>query len=171
MLLMLHLVLMQRAGGLERAAMPYGALFAAAAHGGHALCYTGCTVVPGALTRPPISPVCCRREKDAEVSSLKQAVAERDVKLKSAKGELLEARLSLQQKDNELKVGRGLGWVCACGVSCPLSARSSASPSCTKQRRGQPAAQPAAAAAAIATTAAHWSSHASPQPKLALPAG
>lgn len=44
------------------------------------------------------------RDKDIEVSSLKQAVAERDVKLKSAKGELLEARMSLQQKDNELKV-------------------------------------------------------------------
>lgn len=44
------------------------------------------------------------REKDVEVSSLKQAVAERDVKLKSAKGELLEARMSLQQKDSELKV-------------------------------------------------------------------
>ena len=48
-----------------------------------------------------------RSEKDAEVSSLKQAVAERDVKLKSAKGELLEARMSLQQKDSELKVGPG----------------------------------------------------------------
>jgi len=44
------------------------------------------------------------RDKDIEVSSLKQAVAERDVKLKSAKGELLEARMSLQQKDSELKV-------------------------------------------------------------------
>lgn len=60
------------------------------------------------LIAPPLrsaSPGC--REKDAEVSSLKQAVAERDVKLKSAKGELLEARMSLQQKDSELKVGAG----------------------------------------------------------------
>lgn len=41
-----------------------------------------------------------------EVSSLKQAVAERDVKLKAAKAELLESRMSLQQKDTELKVRR-----------------------------------------------------------------
>lgn len=56
---------------------------------------------------PAPAPSLARSEKEAEVSGLKQAVAERDVKLKAAKGELLESRMALQQKDSELKVGAG----------------------------------------------------------------
>jgi hypothetical protein len=41
--------------------------------------------------------------KDAEVVSLRQALAERDGKLKAARTDALEARMALQQKDQELK--------------------------------------------------------------------
>ena len=62
---------------------------------------------------PPCSPATSptRSERDAEVSSLRQAVAERDVKLKSAKAELLESRMALQQKDTELKVRASVVWL------------------------------------------------------------
>lgn len=111
MLLLLHVVLTQRGG------------WSGACRGAHAIlcllqqrmsgmrCVSQAVLPFLAPSLPHRSSVCCRREKDAEVSSLKQAVAERDVKLKSAKGELLEARLSLQQKDTELKVGAG--WAAA----------------------------------------------------------